>query len=101
MDQLKEIVRRVIEGYAGKAYNGYLYLTISPAGDVFTVVGVGVIDGQRFVNTSLVVRIVNDLVIVERDQNDKIALDALLEAGIQRDKIILAYAGEPVPETAD
>jgi hypothetical protein len=100
MDNLNETVKRVVEGYSGKAFNGHLYLTISPAGDVFTVVGVGVINGQRFVNTSLVVRIVGDLVIVERDQNDKIVLDALLQAGVPREKIILAYAGEPVPATA-
>ncbi|MBX3063608.1 MAG: hypothetical protein U0528_14555 [Anaerolineae bacterium] len=27
-------------------------------------------------------------------------IDALVQAGIPRDKIILAFAGEPVPETA-
>src|SRR5262245_12208889 len=98
MDKLKSTVRQVVEGYSGKAHNGYLYLAISPLEDVFTVVGIGVLDGQRFVNTTLVVRIVGDLVVVERDQNDKIVLDALLQAGIPRDKIILAYADEPAPE---
>jgi hypothetical protein len=45
------------------------------------------------------VRIVDDLIIVERDQNDKILKDALIQAGVPREKIILAYSGEPVPET--
>ena len=99
MDTLKDTVRHVVEGYAGKAHNGHLYLTVSPTDDVFTVVGVGVVNGQRFVTTSLVVRTVDDLVIVERDQNDKIVLDALIQAGILREKIVLAYAGDPVPET--
>jgi hypothetical protein len=98
MDDLKKTVRNVVEGYAGKAYNGKLYLTVSPAEDVFTVVGVGVLNDQRFVNTGLVVRVVGNYVIVERDRSDKIVLDALLQAGISRNQIILAYAGEPIPE---
>jgi hypothetical protein len=44
-------------------------------------------------------RILGNTAIVERDQNDKMVKDALLQAGIPREKIILAYAGEPIPET--
>ncbi len=43
-------------------------------------------------------RIVADKVIVERDQNDKVIVDALVQAGIKREDIILAYAGGVVPE---
>lgn len=46
------------------------------------------------------VRIFEDVVIIERDQNDKLVVDALMQAAISREKIILAYAGEPVPEGA-
>ena len=48
---------------------------------------------------NLVLRIAEGYVIIERDQNDKLVVDALVQAGIPRDKVILAYAGEPVPET--
>jgi hypothetical protein len=98
MDTLKCTVRHVVESYAGKAHNGHLYLTTSPTEDVLAVVGVGVVNGERFVTTGLLVRIVGDFVIVEHDRNDKSVLDALVQAGIPRDKIILAYAGEPVLE---
>src|SRR4051794_5818136 len=101
MDSLKTVVRQVVAGYAGKGLNSTSYLTQSEDNSVFTVADFARIRGKHFAEISLVVRIVNDLVIVERDQNDKIILDALLQAGIPREKIILAYAGEPVPETAD
>jgi hypothetical protein len=99
MDTLKKLVRHVVEGYAGNAYNGQLHLTVSPAEDVFSVIGVGVVNGQRFVTIGLVARIVGDQVIIEQDLNDKPLVDALIQAGVPREKIILAYAGEAVPDT--
>jgi hypothetical protein len=98
MDSMKDTVRQVVAGYAGKALNGYSYLTHSDDGLVFTIVDVARIQGKHIAGVSLVVRIAEKHVIVERDQNDKLVVDALVQAGIPRDKIILAYAGEPVPE---
>jgi hypothetical protein len=100
MDTLKQIVREVVAGYTGRALNGYSYLTQSDDGTIFTVVDVSRVEGKHFSGISLVVRIFEEVVIVERDQNDKLVVDALMQAGIARDKIILAYAGEPVPEGA-
>jgi len=53
---------------------------------------------KRFARMGLLVRLVRNRIIIEHDMNDKILLDALLQAGIPREMIILAYAGEPVPE---
>lgn len=100
MDNLKAITRRVVAAYAVPVLNGESYFAQSEDGNLFTVIDIVQTKTQRYTNTSLVVRIVGDHVIVERDQNDKIVLDALLEAGIPRDRIILAYAGESVPEAA-
>lgn len=100
MGSLREIVREVVAGYAGKALNGYSYLTISPDGQVFAVVDVAKVRDQRIVNTGLLVRLENDRIIIEHDANDKILLDALLQAGILRSQIVLAYAGETIPEAA-
>ncbi|MCL4250032.1 MAG: XisI protein [Anaerolineae bacterium] len=100
MVNLKDTVRQVTSEYAGEALNGYTYLTHSDDGSVFTVVGVGTVQGKHVANISLFVRIVGDKVIVERDQNDKPLVDALIQAGVPREQIILAYAGESVPEMA-
>lgn len=98
MDTLKEIVHEVVAGYAGKALNGYSYLTQNLEGDVYTVVDIARVKQQHISGVSLVVRIVDDKVIIERDQNNKPLVDALIQAGIPREMIILAYAGENVPD---
>lgn len=98
MDTLKQTVRDVVAGYAGKVLNGYSYLTQNEDGSVYTVVDVAQVKGKHISGVSLVVRIVDSKVIVERDQNDKVVVDALMQAGIKRENIILAYAGEDVPE---
>jgi len=98
MGSLTETVRRVMLGYAGEALNGYSYLTSSADEDVFTVVSVGKVHEERIVNTGLLVRLVHDQIIIERDINSKPLVDALVQAGISREHIILAYAGEAIPE---
>jgi hypothetical protein len=97
-DTLKRIVRAVVSGYAGKVLNGYSYLTYNDDDTVFTVVDVARLKQQHVSGVSLTVRIAGSKVIVERDQNDKLLVDALTQAGVAREDIILAYTGEPVPE---
>jgi hypothetical protein len=98
MNSLKQIVRDVVAGYAGKVLNGYSYLTQNDDGSVYTVVDVAQAKGKHISGVSLVVRIVGDKVIIERDQNDKVVVDALVQAGAKREDVILAYAGEDVAE---
>ena len=100
MDTLNETVHREVTAYTGKGLNGYSYLVANPDQQAFTVVSVGYIDGERFANADLIVRIMGDHVVIERDDNDPPLVESLLRAGIARSQIILAYAGEPVPESA-
>ena len=98
MDRLSDTLRKVLEGYTGEALNGYSYLTESKDGTVFSVVSVGYLPDKRIVDAGLIVRLLEDRILIERDVNNKPLVDALLEAGIPREQIILAYAGEPVNE---
>ena len=68
MGTLKQTVRNVVAGYAGKVLNGYSTLTQNEDGSVYTVVDVAQVKGKHISGVSLVVRIVGDKVIVERDQ---------------------------------
>lgn len=43
-------------------------------------------------------RVVGDKVVIEEDNTDKKLIDALRQRGIPREQIILAYAGEPIPD---
>jgi hypothetical protein len=52
------------------------------------------------IDTGLLVRIVNGQVIILRDQNNKPLVEALMQAGVPREQIVLAYAGEKIEETA-
>lgn len=99
MDSLKDTVYQVVAGYATEGLNGVSYLTRSEDGNVFTVTDFARVRGKHISGVSTMVRLVGDIVIIEQDQNDKTVLDALLQAGVPREQIILAYAGEPVPET--
>lgn len=99
MDKLIELVEKEVGSYAGEMANGYAYLTVGSDRRVFTVVSVGKIKDRRITHLSLLVRLVGDRVVIEEDDSNKPLVDALVQAGIPRDQIILAYAGEPVPET--
>lgn len=100
MDTLSQTVREVVAGYAGRGLNGYSTLTQSANGDVLTIVTVAQQAGRHWTGVSVIVRIVGSHVVIERDQTDKMVVDALMQAGVPREQIILAYAGEPVPELA-
>lgn len=100
MDRLSDILKTTLAGYTGEALNGYSYLTESQDGMVFTVVSIGYLPDKRIVDASLIVRLVGDRIIIERDVNDKPLVDALVQAGVPRQQMVLAYAGEPVEESA-
>ncbi|MCC6613055.1 MAG: XisI protein [Anaerolineae bacterium] len=100
MDSLKETLKSVMATYAKKGFNGYTYLTTSADGDQLVVTGVGNTRSGRVVSTALVAQIIGDSIVIECDNTNKPLVDALLDAGIPREQIILAYAGEPVPEGA-
>ena len=100
MDRLIDTLRNVLESYTGDALNGYSYLTESKDGKAFTVVSVGYLPDKRIVDAGLIVRLVGTRIIIERDVNDKPLVEALLAANIPRQQIVLAYAGEPVEDTA-
>jgi hypothetical protein len=98
MDRIIDTLKQTLEGYAGKALNGYSYLTRSTDEHLFTVVTVGYLPKKRIVNIGLIVQVVGDHIIIEHDINNKPLVDALVQAGVPREQIILAYAGEPVEE---
>lgn len=97
---LKQALKQVLHQYTGEALNGYSYLTSDPDGQVFASVTVGRSKGKEYSFVDLVIRLVADTVVIDKDANSDPLYEALLQAGVPREQIILAYAGEPVPETA-
>jgi hypothetical protein len=68
--------------------------------DIYMVLSVGIHEGRRVTDANLIVRVVGETIIIERDMNSDTLMDALLQAGIPRTQIIAAYASEPVPDPA-
>lgn len=98
--QFIAILRAEMEKYAVEGINSISYLTENIDGNVFTstTMSKNVESTKPFID--LFVRIVADTIIIEVDQNSKPLVDALIQAGIPREKIVLAYAGEIIPDTS-
>jgi hypothetical protein len=98
MDRLKETLRKALASYTGEALNGYSYLTANNDDTAFAVISIGYLPDRRIVDAGLIVRLLPDRIIIERDLNDKPLVEMLLQADVPRHQIVLAYAGEPVNE---
>lgn len=53
--------------------------------------------GRSRVNVMMMAHMENGYIVVDADNTDKPLYEGLMHAGIPREKIILAYAGERVP----
>jgi hypothetical protein len=100
MDNLSAILEETMRWYAGRGANGRSYFMKDDAEQVMSVVAKFVFQDKHYVDTSLLARIVADRIIIEDDKTNKPLVDALLQAGVPREQIVLAYAGESVEETA-
>jgi hypothetical protein len=99
MDKLAEvqsITRRIVAGYATRSLNATLYYIHDDANRIDSVV---VVPTKRATAPHIMVmtRIDGEQVIIEVDTTDRPLQDALLNTGIPRSQIVLAYAGEHVP----
>ncbi|MDQ7028108.1 MAG: element excision factor XisI family protein [Anaerolineae bacterium] len=94
------ILRTEIEKYTGEALNGQSYLAENIDSCLFTVISIGEFKGKHVSFADLIVRVVGDKIVIDDDRNSDPFYEALMQAGIAREQIILAYAGEPVPDMA-
>lgn len=97
MDAVKSILEREILRYTGRGLNAHSFLTKSDDGQTYIVTTYAKVRDRRIVQTSLAIEYHGEQIIIRQDINDRPIVDALLEAGIPRAMIVLAYAGEPVP----
>lgn len=55
------------------------------------------IRGKRLVSAVLIIRLLDNQIVIEFDHNNKELVDVLKARGIPEDQIILAYRGDSVP----
>lgn len=97
MATIKDILLEQLDTYVTTSATGLTELTTNTDMNLFTLIAIGDNNGNHFTFTALIVRLLPDTIIIEEDRNSKPLYEALLQAGIPREKIILAYAGEKVP----
>lgn len=98
MENLNEIVREEVLWYAGSGRGANILMlpVVDEQRQTYCVIAVNDPNPVRFYKAGVVVlvRVVDDTVIIEADNTDK-PLDAALEwRGIPREKIILAYEAQ-------
>lgn len=98
MDRLADTVRETVFWYAASHDNFQLFKLANEADQVYAVTILDTKNRQKDAQVVVIARVQGDLVIIEEDLTDRPLVDRLVAAGIPRDKIIMAYMGEPVPE---
>jgi hypothetical protein len=102
METLEAIVREEIQWYAGDGVgaNMLLFTIFDDKRLVYAVTSVDYPKRKSQAGVVVLARIWGDIVIIEEDATDRPLLDALLQRGVAREQIVLAYAGEPIPDAA-
>ena len=100
MDILKQTVREEVKKYAagGRGANILLFAILDDEHGIYAVNAVDYPKRDDVAGVVVLARIVGNRVVIEEDMTDKKLVDALQQRGILRDQIILAYAGEPIPD---
>ena len=100
MDILKHTLREEITKYAasGRGANILLFAILDDEQGIYAVNAVNYPERENVADVVVLARIVGNMVVIEEDMTDKKLVDALQQRGVLRDQIILAYAGEPIPD---
>lgn len=101
MDRLAQIVRQEVEKYAAPSFNSRNYPVLDDDHRFYAALSIIDDTSPDRVAPIVVARLQADQVVIEADNTNKPLVDALVQAGIARDKIILAYTGESVPQSAN
>jgi hypothetical protein len=97
VETLADLVRGQVAEYAGPALKAKAHFLTNEREQVYGVVDVPDARPQISPTLVLLVQVSGELVIIEEDIHDRPLWEALVKAGIPREKIVLAYAGETPP----
>jgi hypothetical protein len=98
MDNLNQIVSEEVEKYGSGGRGMRLFPLLDHLHQVYAVNAVEHPKRTKFAGVIVMARIAGDKVVIEYETTDKPLLDALLQRGIPREQIVLAYQGEPIPD---
>jgi hypothetical protein len=96
MAQLNEIVKDTLKEYVGSGFDNRTFPLVNEEEQIYAVNVIDTPVRKRRAGVVVIARVDGDRVIIEEDLTDRPLVDALVRAGVPRDKIVLAYAGETV-----
>lgn len=98
MAGINEIVREEVKKYATRGIGAILFPALDDENQTYSVIAIDHPARKEYADVVVFARVVDDKVVIEEDTTDKKLVDALLQRGIPREQIILAYDGEPIPD---
>lgn len=100
MTDLITIVREEVEKYyaGGRGANAILFPVLDDVRQTYAVIAVDYPVREDIALVVVLARVVGDKVVIQEDTTDRKLVDALLQRGIPREQIVLAYEGEPIPD---
>jgi XisI protein len=100
MATLAEILKEEVFWYAGGGFDILAFALVNEEQQVYAVNVTDVPPRKRRAGVVVLARIEGDFIIIEEDATDRPLVKKLMAAGIPREKIILAYLDETIPEAA-
>jgi hypothetical protein len=88
---LKEILEQEVDLYAKEGLNAVSYLTVNEEQQLYAVIDFANIRGKRIVGAVLIARLVEDVIYVDLDYNNKMLVDALRAWGVPENQMVLMY----------
>ncbi|MBI5667232.1 MAG: XisI protein [Chloroflexi bacterium] len=103
VESLAEITRREVARYVGYSPVARLFPVLDDTHQTYAVIIIENDPALRPASAVVMARVVGDKVVIEEETTDKPLYEALMvNGGIPREQIVLAYAGESLPdETAN
>jgi hypothetical protein len=96
VDNLLATVKHEVAEYVCPSPNATAYFVENLAEQIFAVLSVPTKDPQK-TSVMIMVQVVDDFVLINSDKTNKPLYEALLQAGIPREHIVLVYEGEQAP----
>lgn len=100
MDTLLDIIREEVYKYGRSGMNIKFSHIFDEVRQVYAVTALPIPDRENGWEMVVMARVQDGYIIVEEDNTDKPLVEALIQRGIPRQQIILAYLGEALPTLA-
>ncbi len=96
---LTTTVQREVEAYnKARVWKGKGYSVADQGQQLYAVITVPDLPRPHPARVVVMARVVGDKVVIDEDTTDRPLYEALMHAGIPREKIVLLYAGETLSQ---